>query len=48
VRLGDTQHDMGDLAGARVTWQQALDILNDLNLSGADELRVKLEKTVAG
>jgi tetratricopeptide (TPR) repeat protein len=48
VRLGDTQHDMGDLVGARVTWQQALDILNDLNLSGADELRVKLENTVAG
>jgi tetratricopeptide (TPR) repeat protein len=42
ISLGDTRHASGELRQARDAWQQALDILDDLHLSAADEVRVKL------
>jgi tetratricopeptide (TPR) repeat protein len=41
-RLGDIHQTIGDLAAAHEAWQQALKILNLLNLPDADQIRVKL------
>jgi DNA-binding SARP family transcriptional activator/tetratricopeptide (TPR) repeat protein len=43
THLGDTQHAAGALAAARATWQQALDILIDLDHPDAAAVRAKLD-----
>jgi tetratricopeptide (TPR) repeat protein/transcriptional regulator with XRE-family HTH domain len=45
TRLGDTLHAAGELTQARAAWQQALAILEDLQHSGAGQVRAKLTST---
>ena len=40
--LGDAHQRAGNRAAARVAWQRALDILDDLGQPRADEVRRKL------
>jgi hypothetical protein len=40
--LGDAHQQAGNHAAARVAWQHALDILEDLGQPAADEVRRKL------
>jgi tetratricopeptide (TPR) repeat protein len=42
THLGDTQHATGDHDAARTTWQHALDILEELDHSNAEQVRAKL------
>jgi hypothetical protein len=42
TRLGDTHHTRGHLAAARGAWQDALDILADLDHPDADTVRIRL------
>jgi tetratricopeptide (TPR) repeat protein len=42
THLGDTHHAAGDRHQARQAWEQALDILDDLRHSDADQVRAKL------
>ncbi len=42
VHLGETQYSAAGREAARVTWQQALAILDDLHHPDADKVRVKL------
>ena len=42
ARLGDAYRDAGDLRNARDAWQQALDILDDLQRPDAGKVRLKL------
>jgi tetratricopeptide (TPR) repeat protein len=46
--LGDTQHAAGDLAAARGSWQQAVDVLTELAHPDAAEVRAKLGAPMAG
>jgi tetratricopeptide (TPR) repeat protein len=43
VWRGDSRLTIGDVAGARQDWQQALTIMEDLQLPLADEVRARLE-----
>jgi len=45
--LGDTYHDTGRTAPARAAWQQALNILTDLDHPEADPVRTKLHQCEA-
>jgi tetratricopeptide (TPR) repeat protein len=40
--LGDTHHAIGDVDAARIAWQRALDILDQLNHPDANQIRTKL------
>jgi DNA-binding SARP family transcriptional activator/tetratricopeptide (TPR) repeat protein len=42
VHLGDAYHAAGDVGLARQSWQEALDILEGLNHSDADQVRARL------
>jgi predicted negative regulator of RcsB-dependent stress response len=42
IHLGDAYHAAGKPAQARHTWQQALDILQELKHSDADQVRARL------
>lgn len=43
THLGDTQHAAGDTVGARLAWQDALDIFTDLDRPDAKDVQVKLD-----
>jgi tetratricopeptide (TPR) repeat protein len=43
TRLGDTQEAAGERDAARTAWQQALDILTDLDLPDANTVRARLD-----
>ncbi len=42
VHLGDAYHAAGDMGPARQSWREALDILEGLNHSDADQVRARL------
>ena len=44
VHLGDAYYAAGELPQARQAWQEALAILEDLNHSDADQVRIKLAR----
>ncbi len=43
IHLGDAHHSNSEPQAAREAWQQALAIMEDLNLPGADQIRAKLQ-----
>jgi tetratricopeptide (TPR) repeat protein len=45
IRIADIRHDMGDLASARVAWQQAYDLFEELGHADAASVLEKLEST---
>ena len=45
IAVGDTHDHAGDVAGARETWQQALEMLGDLQHPDADRIRTRLHET---
>jgi DNA-binding SARP family transcriptional activator/Tfp pilus assembly protein PilF len=44
IHLGDAHHSNSEPQAAREAWQQALAIMEDLNLPGADQIRAKLQQ----
>ena len=44
IHLGDAHHSNSEPQAAREAWQQALAIMEDLNLPGADQIRAKLQR----
>ena len=44
THLGDARHSNREPQLAREAWQQALAIIEDLNLPGADQIRAKLQQ----
>jgi hypothetical protein len=45
IHVGDTHDLAGDVLGARETWQQALEMLGDLQHPDADRIRTRLHET---
>ena len=45
IYAGDAHDEAGDLQAARETWQQAIDILGDLQHPDADRIRARLRET---
>ncbi len=43
IHLGDAYHAAGDVDLARQSWREALDILEGLNHSDADQVRARLQ-----
>jgi hypothetical protein len=45
INVGDAHDEAGDLRAARETWQQALEMLGDLQHPDADRVRARLHDT---